>query len=79
MKTYVLLKLEELSDQYETDADRRILFVSQNEEKCLEVVEENCKVNRFFDWELYECDEYKVMQIASRSWEIEKRSQTEED
>ena len=79
MKTYVLLKLEGLSDQYETDADRRILFVSQDEEKCLEVVEENCKVNRFFDWELYECDEYKVMQIASRAWEIEKRSQTEKD
>ena len=79
MKTYVLLKLEGLSDQYETDADRRILFVSQNEEECLEVIEENCKVNKFFDWELYECDQYKVMQIASRSWEIEKRSQTEED
>lgn len=79
MNTYVVLKLTGLSDQYETDADRRILFVSQNAEKCLEVIEENCKVNRFFDWELYECDEYKVMQIASRSWEMEKRSQTEGD
>ena len=79
MTTYVVLKLTGLSDQYETDADRRILFVSQDEERCLEVIEENLKVDKFFDWELYECDEYKVMQIASRAWEIEKRSQTEED
>ena len=72
MTTYVVLKLTSLSDQYETDADRRILFVSPNEEKCLDVIEENYKVDRFFEWELYECDEYKVMQIASSAWEIEK-------
>ena len=41
MKTYIVLKLEELADQYETDADRQILFVSQNEDECLKIILEN--------------------------------------
>ena len=64
MKTYVVLKLEELADQYETDADRQILFVSQNEDECLEVILENEKKEPdCFLWELYECEGSKITKI----------------
>ena len=64
MKTYVILKLEELADQYETDADRQILFVSQNEDECLKVILENEeKKQGCFLWELYECEGSKITKI----------------
>ena len=64
MKTYVVLKLEELADQYETDADRQILFVSQNEDECLEVILENEKKEPdCFLWELYKCEGSKITKI----------------
>ena len=64
MKTYVVLKLEELADQYETDADRQISFVSQNEDECLKVILENEeKEPGCFLWELYECEGSKITKI----------------
>ena len=64
MKVYVVLKLEELADQYETDADRQILFASQNEDECLKVILENEeKKPDCFLWELYECEGSKITKI----------------
>ena len=76
MKIYVVLKLEELADQYETDADRQILFVSQNEDECLKVILENEKKEPdCFLWELYECEGSKITKIDT-NYRVD---QTEED
>ena len=76
MKTYVVLKLEELADQYETDADRRILCASQNEDECLKVILENEeKKPDCFLWELYECEGSKITKINT-NYRVD---QTEED
>ena len=77
MKIYIIIKYTELSDQYETDADRRIWYVGSLEE-CDYQLEQYFKSHEIKDrydltredydreplfYELYECDGFNITLI----------------
>ena len=82
MKIYVIIKHTALSDQYETDADRRIWYVGSLEE-CDNQLEQYFKSHNIKDrynlthedfnreplfYELYECDGFKITLIDDNTW-----------
>ena len=82
MKTYVIIKCVELSDQYECDADRRIWFVGSRQE-CEYQLQQYFKSHKIKDrfnleykdydrdpllYELYECDNFKITLIETNTY-----------
>ena len=71
MKTYVILRVKHHYYDYD-ETDKSIWFTSTKKEECLNAIDyylKDYKPKRderpSFEWELYECDQYKAVKIAT--------------